>query len=116
MRLALAGALLLCSHAGWSADAPKYPQFADSRLQQGRAVWLGTCEACHAHDLAGAPLVTDRKAWAPRLAKGTQALYASALGGWTGPRGTQMPPRGGNDKLSDDEVKAAVDYMAAIAK
>ena len=60
--------------------------------------------------------MTDRKAWAPRLAKGTQALYASALGGLTGPRGTQMPPRGGNDKLSDDEVKAAVDYMAAIAK
>ena len=108
--------MLLCSHAGWCADASKYPQFADPRLKHGRTVWLGTCEACHAHDLAGAPLVSDRKAWAPRLAKGSQALYTSALGGLTGPKGTQMPPRGGNSKLSDDEVKAAVDYMAAIVK
>ena len=115
-RLAIAGAILLCSHAGWSADASKYREFAEPRLKQGRAVWLGTCEACHAHDLAGAPLVSDKKAWAPRLAKGSQALYAAALGGLTGPKGTQMPPRGGNSKLSDDEVKAAVDYMAALVK
>ena len=108
--------LLLAPGAGWCGEASQYPQFPDPRLKQGRAIWLGTCEACHAHDLAGAPLVADKKAWAPRLAKGPQALYASALGGFTGPKGTQMPPRGGNSKLTDDEVKAAVDYMAAIVK
>jgi cytochrome c5 len=52
----------------------------------------------------------------PRLAMGKEALYKSALGGLTGPKGTQMPPRGGNDKLTDDEVKAAVDYMMAIVR
>ena len=52
----------------------------------------------------------------PRLAKGKDALYKSALGGLTGTSGTQMPPRGGNDKLTDHQVKAAVDYMAAIVK
>ena len=52
----------------------------------------------------------------PRLAGGKDALYKSALGGLTGPKGTQMPPRGGNGKLTDDQVKAAVDYMAAIVK
>ena len=108
--------LLLGPLAAWSAEPSKYPQFPDPRLKQGRAIWLGTCEACHANDIAGAPLVADKKAWAPRLAKGTSALYASALGGLTGPKGTQMPPRGGNGKLTDDEVKAAVDYMATIVK
>ena len=43
-------------------------------------------------------------------------FYKSALGGLTGPKGTQMPPRGGNDKLTDDQVRSAVDYMMAIVK
>jgi cytochrome c5 len=98
------------------AQEKKFPQFSDSRLQQGRGIWLGTCEACHANDVAGAPLVTDKSAWKPRLAKGKEVLYKSALGGLTGPKGTQMPPRGGNDKLTDEQVKLAVEYMMAIAK
>jgi len=97
-------------------DFEQFPEFPDPRLKQGRAIWLGTCEACHAHEVAGAPLVTRKAAWAPRLAKGRDALYRSALGGLTGPMGTQMPPRGGNDKLTDDQVKAAVDYMMALAR
>lgn len=99
-----------------AAATQKFPEFSDARLKQGRAIWLGTCEACHANDVAGAPLVTNKAAWAPRLAKGKDALYKSALGGLTGPKGTQMPPRGGNDKLTDVEIRAAVDYMVAIVK
>jgi cytochrome c5 len=97
--LAGAAALVFGSLAASPAGAQKFPDFPDPRLKQGRAIWLGTCEACHANDVAGAPLVTSKAAWAPRLAKGREALYKSALGGLTGPKGTQMPPRGGNDKL-----------------
>src|SRR5687768_4372011 len=113
-RLARAAALSAALAA--PAAAQKFPEFPDARLEQGRAIWLATCEACHANDVAGAPLVASKAAWAPRLAKGRDTLYKSALGGLTGPKGTQMPPRGGNDKLTDDEVRAAVDYMAAIVK
>ena len=115
-RVCVAALLAGLPLSGWTAETSKYPQFSDARLKQGRAIWIETCEACHAHDLAGAPLVSDKKAWSPRLAKGAQALYSSALGGLTGPKGTHMPPRGGNGKLTDDEVRAAVDYMAAIVK
>jgi len=114
--VAAAAALVFGSLAAAPAGAQKFPEFPDARLKQGRAVWLGTCEACHANDVAGAPLVRDKAAWKPRLARGKDALYKSALGGLTGPKGTQMPPRGGNDKLTDDQVRAAVDYMMAIVK
>ena len=114
---ALAAALMFGSLASSPAGAQqKFPEFPDARLKQGRAIWLGTCEACHANDVAGAPLVGNKAAWAPRLKKGPEALYKSALGGLTGPKGTQMPPRGGNDKLTDGQVKSAVDYMMAIVK
>ena len=39
------------------------------------------------------------------------ALYANALKG----KGA-MPPKGGNSALADAEVKAAVDYLAGLAK
>lgn len=113
---ALAAAVVFASLAAPPAGAQKFPEFPDPRLTQGRTLWLGTCEACHANGVAGAPLVTNKTAWAPRLAKGREALYRSALGGLTGPKGTQMPPRGGNDKLTDEQVRAAVDYMMAIVK
>jgi cytochrome c5 len=61
--------------------------------------------------VAGAPKFGDKAAWAPRIAQGKEALYNSALKG----KGA-MPPKGGNAALSDDAVKAAVDYMAAAAK
>jgi cytochrome c5 len=81
--------------------------------QSGQEIWAGTCQACHAEPLSGAPLITDKSAWAPRVAKGKEALYRSALGGFVGPKGTEMPARGGNPSLSDAQVKAAVDYMVS---
>ena len=88
---------------------------APAWAQDGGAVWKGTCEACHAEPLSGAPLITDKTAWAPRIAKGREALYRSALQGLVGPKGTEMPARGGNASLSDAQVKSAVDYMVTNA-
>jgi cytochrome c5 len=81
--------------------------------QDGETIWKGTCAVCHTEPLSGAPLVTDKAAWAPRMKKGKDALYRSALGGFTGPKGTEMPARGGNHSLTDAEVRAAVDYMTS---
>jgi len=109
-------AAIILPAASLPAAAQSFPEFPSPRLKEGRSIWLGTCEACHAHDVAGAPLVANKAAWAPRLSKGKKALYKSALGGLTGPEGTQMPPRGGNDNLTDDAVRKAVDYMMAIVR
>jgi cytochrome c5 len=77
----------------------------------GKAVYDKVCFACHGTGAAGAPKLGDKAAWAPHLAGGKDHLYASALNG----KGA-MPPKGGNPALSDADVKAAVDYMAAAAK
>ncbi len=77
----------------------------------GQTTYNTVCVACHSVGAAGAPKTGDKAAWAPRIAQGNDTLYASALKG----KGV-MPAKGGNPGLSDDVVKAAVDYLVAQAK
>ncbi|MEM8563756.1 MAG: c-type cytochrome [Pseudomonadota bacterium] len=97
-------------------QAEKFPEFEGEGLESGRTIWLDNCEGCHAYGIAGAPLAGDPEAWNDRIAKGQETLYVSALEGFFGPMGTMMPPRGGNDSLTDEQVKAAVDYMVRLAQ
>ena len=77
------------------------------------ALYKGTCAACHDAAVAGAPKFGDKAAWAPRIAKGMPALMETATkGSKTNPT---MMPRGGS-KLTDDELKAVVEYMVSKAK
>lgn len=77
----------------------------------GKAVYDKTCAACHATGVANAPKFGDKAAWAPRVATGKDALVASVVKG----KGA-MPPKAGAANLSDDDIKAAVDYMLAAVK
>jgi cytochrome c5 len=90
------------------------PRFADPVLAEGRSVWMGTCRACHLMGAAGAPAVTDFENWEPRIAKGIRTLFQSPIHGIKGDDGEyKMPPRGGNDRLTDRQIEAAVEYMVA---
>lgn len=80
------------------------------KADAGKKLYESACAACHGTGAAGAPKLGDKAAWAPRLKKGQDALHASALKGIG-----IMPPKGGA-AASDDEVKAAVNYMTAAAK
>lgn len=80
-----------------------------SNVQAGgdpASTYNSVCAACHNTGAAGAPKVGNKGDWAPRIAKGKDSLYTVALKG----KGA-MPPKGGRSSLSDDEVKAIVDYM-----
>ncbi|AVR87478.1 c-type cytochrome [Thauera aromatica] len=81
----------------------------------GEGVYKKVCALCHAAGVAGAPMPGNKDEWAPRIAQGEETLYKHALEGFTGAKG-MMPARGGGTSLSDDEVKAAVDYMVAKSK
>jgi len=78
----------------------------------GPGVYEQVCGACHLNGIAGAPKSDDRAAWAPRIAQGKDTLYKHAIEGYTGKQGV-MPAKGGRSDLSDDLVKAAVDYMVS---
>jgi len=77
----------------------------------GKKIYDSACFACHASGVAGSPKLGDKAAWAPRIATGMDALYNISLKG----KGAR-PPKGGNMSLSDDKVKAAVDYMVEQSK
>ena len=80
---------------------------AESAKVDGKAVFEANCKACHGGLIPGAPAVGKKEDWAPRIKQGKDTLHKHALEGFN-----SMPAKGGNSSLSDDEVKAAVDYMA----
>ena len=92
------------------AAAPAAPA-ASTEVAAGEAVFKKTCAMCHQTGAAGAPKLGDKADWGPRLAQGKDTLYKHALEGFNGNKGA-MPAKGGNPSLSDDDVKAAVDFMA----
>lgn len=100
-----------------AAAAPAAPAAAAPAAlaaDAGKKVFDSACIACHGAGIAGAPKMGDKAAWAPRVKQGAPVLYTHAIQGFQGKAGV-MPPKGGA-AVSDDEVKAAVDYMVAAAK
>lgn len=81
----------------------------------GRKAFGAVCSMCHASGTAGAPRLGDKADWGPRIDQGMDVLYKHSLEGFTGAKG-MMPARGGSTTISDDDVKAAVDYMVAKAR
>ena len=76
----------------------------------GEAIYKQYCFACHLTGVAEAPKTGDTEAWAPRAATGFDALYKTVING----KGA-MPPRAGFAHLSDEELKAGIRYLLAVA-
>lgn len=94
------------------AVAEEAPAGEEASGDVGKTVFEGVCMGCHgiAAMAAMIPQAGDAAAWAPRIEKGIETLYDNAINGFQGEMG-MMPARGMNQSLSDDEVKAAVDYI-----
>ncbi|MAA84363.1 MAG: cytochrome c5 family protein [Halieaceae bacterium] len=71
------------------------------------AQYAASCGACHAVGVAGAPATGNVDAWAPRMAKGMDALVASVRNGLNA-----MPPGGLCNSCSDEDNVALITYMA----
>lgn len=83
-------------------------------LVTGEKVYKSTCSICHKSGLKGAPRMGIKEDWEARLTQSNEILYEHAVNGFRGKKGF-MPSRGSNSKLSDAEVRAAVDYMVVHA-
>jgi cytochrome c5 len=86
-----------------AADKPAVTQTASA---DGQKIYQTSCQACHATGAAGAPKMGDKDAWTPRIAKGNDALLSSVKNGLNA-----MPPKGTCMSCSEDELRAAMEYM-----
>lgn len=90
-------------------------QVAYGGTTDGKVVFDNLCHACHATGAGGAPKLTDKAHWTPRVALGLDTLVKHATEGYTGTLGI-MPARGGNPALTDEQVKSTVEWMIAQVK
>ncbi|MFP5409906.1 MAG: c-type cytochrome [Gammaproteobacteria bacterium] len=89
--------------AALDANAPRVEK-------AGKEVYDAVCASCHSSGALGAPKFDSRGDWAGRLGQGYDTLVKHAIEGLR-----QMPPRGGDDSLSDLEMARAVAYLANSA-
>lgn len=76
----------------------------------GAAVYKATCSSCHDSGAGQAPRITHRDEWTPRWQRGRAAMHEAAI---KGVPNSAMAAKGGYAQLSDNDVKAAVDYILA---
>lgn len=77
---------------------------SDARLAD---LYSHACKACHAAPTSGAPLAGDAAAWAPRRAKGEEALLKSVISGYRG-----MPAGGQCFSCTPDDYRALIRFMS----
>ncbi len=75
----------------------------------GQVIYDNVCMACHTTGAGGAPKLVHAE-WDARIEQGKDTLYKHAIEGFTGDSGL-MPAKGGRSDLTDEQVKASVDYM-----
>ena len=99
-----------------AADKAAASQVAYGGTTDGKAIFGHLCTTCHSTGATGAPKITDKSAWAPRIKEGIATLVKHAIDGYTGPDGNHMPAKGGNPALTDAQVEATVKWMVSQVK
>ena len=98
-----------------AAKAAAAAQVAYGGTTDGKTIFGNLCHSCHETGAGGAPKISDKSAWTARVAEGLETLVKHATEGYTGKSGI-MPPKGGNPSLTDEQVKATVQWMVDQVK
>ena len=86
-------------------------QVAYGGTTDGKTIYENLCTGCHTSGAGGAPKL-DGAGIGARAAQGLELLVKHAIEGYTGTAGV-MPAKGGNPALTDEQVKATVEWMVA---
>jgi cytochrome c5 len=92
-----------------AAKAAAASQVAYGGTLDGSVIYGNLCAGCHTSGAGGAPKL-DAAGLGARAGKGKDLLYKHSIEGFTGDAGV-MPARGGNPALTDEQIKATVDWM-----
>ncbi|MDQ3038727.1 MAG: c-type cytochrome [Pseudomonadota bacterium] len=98
-----------------AAAAAASAQVAYGGTMDGSVVYGNLCTGCHTSGAGGAPKLDAVGMGARMAAQGMDMLVTHAITGYTGSAGV-MPAKGGNPALTDDQVKATVEWMVAQSK
>lgn len=103
-------ALLLGAVACSSADNGE-PHTGPDQIAKpaGQAAYERACARCHDEGIDGAPAIGDRQAWASRSPLWVAVLAEHAKDGYL-----DMPAKGGDPDITDEEVAAAAEYMLTV--
>jgi cytochrome c5 len=85
---------------------PEAPKVAEAGSLSADQIVAQNCAACHQAGVLGAPKIGSKEDWEPRFVKGLDTLVSSAINGLN-----QMPARGGNPNLSDDDIRNSLIAM-----
>jgi disulfide bond formation protein DsbB len=105
-----------CGKGGGGAAAAPSPE----TIALGSKNFLGTCATCHGKDANGLPKQGKSLLMNPFIMEKSDDELATFIktgrqpGDPLNTTGVQMPPKGGNPALTDDDVKAIVAYLRTL--
>ncbi|MCC5791963.1 MAG: cytochrome c5 family protein [Legionellaceae bacterium] len=95
---------------GTADSVPAVTQVSDAEEEDvpvGKEIYGQYCAACHQRGLAGAPVFRKAESWEPLLAKKSlDELTATSIKGINA-----MPAKGTCNRCSEDDLRAAIEYM-----
>jgi len=112
--LLICGGLLVAACGGDSSG------YSPEMVAQGETVYAGTCIACHGPDAKGLPnLGKDLTTSQFIRDQSDEDLLAFVKQGRPpgdplNTTGVDMPPKGGNPALMDDDIKAVIAYIRSL--
>ena len=98
-----------------AAAAAAASQVAYGGTLDGSVIFGNLCTGCHTSGAGGAPKLDAAGIGARFAEQGLDMLVSRAIEGYTGSAGV-MPAKGGNPALTDEQVRATVEWMVEQSK